>query len=76
VTSGVGDLPRYIRHGHTGFLCPEGNVDAFASALCWVADHRHEAADIGANGRRAGLGQFDYRVHGERLLTFILGRRA
>jgi glycosyltransferase involved in cell wall biosynthesis len=73
VTSGVGDLPRYIRHGHTGFLCPDGDVDAFASALCWVADHRHEAADAGANGRRAALGQFDYRVHGEPLLKFVLG---
>jgi glycosyltransferase involved in cell wall biosynthesis len=74
VTARVGDLPRYIRHGQTGFLCPDGDVDAFASALCWVADHRHEAADIGANGRRTGLGQFDYRVHGERLLKFVLGK--
>lgn len=73
VTTGVGDLPRYIRHGHTGFLCPDGDVNAFASALCWVADHRHEAADIGANGRRTGLRQFDYRVHGEPLLNFVLG---
>ena len=38
---------------------------AFASALCWVADHRHEAADIGSSGRRPGLGQFDYG-YGER----------
>jgi glycosyltransferase involved in cell wall biosynthesis len=74
MTSAVGDLPRYIRHRQTGLLCPDGDVDAFASALCWVADHRHEAADIGANGRRAGLGQFDYRVHGKSLLRFVLGR--
>jgi glycosyltransferase involved in cell wall biosynthesis len=75
VTGSVGDLPRYIRHGNTGLLCSDGDVDAFASALCWVADHRHEAADIGSNGRRAVLDQFDYRVHGERLLNFLLAKR-
>jgi glycosyltransferase involved in cell wall biosynthesis len=75
VTSGVGDLPRYIRNGHSGYLCPDGDVEAFVTALCWVADHRHEAADIGANGRRAGLGHFDYRVHAEPLLKFVLGNR-
>jgi glycosyltransferase involved in cell wall biosynthesis len=74
VTGAVGDLPRYISHGRTGLLCPDGDIDAFASALCWVSDHRHEAADIGSNGRRAALEQFDYRVHGERLLKFLLGR--
>jgi glycosyltransferase involved in cell wall biosynthesis len=73
VTTAVGDLPRYVRHQQTGLLCPEGDVDAFASALCWVSDHRHEAADIGSKGRRAALEQFDYRVHGERLLKFLLG---
>jgi glycosyltransferase involved in cell wall biosynthesis len=75
LTSSVGDLPRYIRHGETGLLCPDGDVNAFASALCWVADHRNEAADIGSNGRRAALRQFDYRAHGESLLTFLLGAR-
>jgi glycosyltransferase involved in cell wall biosynthesis len=73
VTSNVGDLPRYIRHGETGLLCPEGDVDAFASALCWIADHRNEAADIGANGRRAAFRQFDYRTHADALLAFVLG---
>jgi glycosyltransferase involved in cell wall biosynthesis len=75
VTASVGDLPRYIRHGNTGLLSPEGDVDAFASALCWVADHRHEAADIGSNGRRAALERFDYRVHAQPLLQFVLGKR-
>jgi glycosyltransferase involved in cell wall biosynthesis len=75
VTGAVGDLPRYIKHGRTGFLCPDGDIEAFASALCWVSDNRHEAADIGSNGRRAALEQFDYRVHGERLLKFLLGQR-
>jgi glycosyltransferase involved in cell wall biosynthesis len=75
VTASVGDLPRYIRHGNTGLLCQEGDVDAFASALCWVADHRHEAADIGSNGRRFALERFDYRVHAEPLLKFVLGKR-
>jgi glycosyltransferase involved in cell wall biosynthesis len=74
VTGAVGDLPRYIKHGRTGFLCPDGDIEAFASALCWVSDNRHEAADIGSNGRRAALEQFDYRVHGERLLKFLLGK--
>jgi glycosyltransferase involved in cell wall biosynthesis len=73
LTSNVGDLPRYIRHGDTGLLCPAGDVEAFASALCWIAEHRNEAADIGAKGRRAALRQFDYRAHANALLAFVLG---
>jgi len=73
LTSNVGDLPRYIRHGETGLLCPPGDVEAFASALCWIAEHRNEAADIGANGRRAAFRLFDYRAHANALLAFVLG---
>jgi glycosyltransferase involved in cell wall biosynthesis len=73
LTSEVGDLPRYVCHGETGLLCPADDIDAFAAALCWVADNRHQAADIGSNGRRAALRQFDYRVQGEPLLRFLLG---
>jgi glycosyltransferase involved in cell wall biosynthesis len=74
LTTGVGDLPRYIRNGSSGLVCDPDDVSGFASALCWVASHRGAATEIGENGRRVALSQFDYRVHAEALLRFVLGR--
>jgi glycosyltransferase involved in cell wall biosynthesis len=74
VTTAVGDLPRYIRDGSSGLVCDPGDVSGFASALCWISSHRGAAAEIAENGRRAALSVFDYRVHAEALLRFVLGR--
>ncbi len=76
LTSDVGDFPLYLRHGRSGLLCADGDIDAFASALGWISCHRDEARDIAENGRYSALRNFDYHIHGQSLLAFVLGKLA
>lgn len=64
VTSGVGDVPRYIRDGETGYVAPPGDAEAFALRVCAVLADPDRADEIGRAGRRLAEEAFDYRRYG------------
>jgi glycosyltransferase involved in cell wall biosynthesis len=71
VTTAVGDIPRYLRHGISAYLVASADPEAFAHQMSYVLSHADEAKTVGMRGRLAAERYFDYRRHGERLNAFI-----
>jgi glycosyltransferase involved in cell wall biosynthesis len=71
VTTAVGDIPRYLRHGISAYLVASADPEAFADQMSYVLSHADEARTVGMRGRLAAERYFDYRRHGERLNAFI-----
>jgi sugar transferase (PEP-CTERM/EpsH1 system associated) len=52
VAHAVGGNPELVDHGHSGLLCPAGNVDALAGAIGRLVRNDAERAVMGAAARR------------------------
>ena len=76
VVGANGDIPLYLEDGVDAYVVDPSDEAAFAARLRHVLDHRDEAAAVGARGREAAVGEFDYRVHGPRLAEFVAGLAA
>lgn len=68
VTTATGDIPLFLQDGVEAYLVDPADEDAFSTRLLHVLQHPQEAALVGARGREAALREFDYRLHGRRLL--------
>jgi glycosyltransferase involved in cell wall biosynthesis len=58
VASNTGGLREIIRDGQTGFLCPPGNVEAFAEAMLKTLGNRALAEQLGAAAHNLAMSQF------------------
>jgi glycosyltransferase involved in cell wall biosynthesis len=58
----VASMPEIVEDGVTGFIVPPHDPVALGQRLQWLADHRQEAAAMGAAGRRRVLERFQW-VH-------------
>ena len=61
----VTDNPGYaniVLDNQTGFVVPMGDTDRLAELICRLADDRGFARQLGRNGRRRVLEEFDYRI--------------
>jgi glycosyltransferase involved in cell wall biosynthesis len=54
----VGDTARVVRHGETGLLVPDGDVDALAAAVAALLDDAPARARMGQAGRRLARERF------------------
>ncbi len=54
----VGGIPEAIEDGVTGFLCPPGDIEAFASRLLRLVTQAEEAVKMGESGRMRILERF------------------
>jgi glycosyltransferase involved in cell wall biosynthesis len=71
VTTSVGEIERYLRHGETAYISPPGDSGAFAANLLDLLARPERAAAVGAAGRRLAQERFQYSVQGARLAGFI-----
>lgn len=71
ILTSTGDIPDYLDDGVNAYLVPPDNVAAFSARLQYVLGHSGEAELVGQKGRCVAVEQFDYRLHGHRLLDFI-----
>jgi glycosyltransferase involved in cell wall biosynthesis len=56
----VASMPEVVAEGQTGFIVEPGDRRALGDRLRWLAAHPHEAAVMGAEGRRAVLERFQW----------------
>ena len=68
IASRIGGMEEIVSDGVDGFLFPPGDVNALRERLLWMAEHRHEAVEIGVCGRRKVEKQFNEEVHYNDLL--------
>jgi glycosyltransferase involved in cell wall biosynthesis len=71
IVTANGDMPLYLRNGVSAYLVNPGDEGMFAGRLRHALEHRDEATAIGVRGREVACREFDYRVHGARLLSFL-----
>jgi glycosyltransferase involved in cell wall biosynthesis len=71
VCSSIGGTPDMIQDGHDGFLVPQQDIGAIASAIGKLAHDGRRASGIGTCAREKALAQFDFRKNAGRLLTEI-----
>jgi glycosyltransferase involved in cell wall biosynthesis len=58
VASANGGMPEMVRDGQTGYLVPEGDVEALAQRMLALLTNRELAEQMGAAGRRVALAEY------------------
>ena len=71
ITTDVGEIKNYFEDGRTALIADTYTTKAFAEKMEFVLNHPEAAQEIGLNGKKLGLKEFDYRTHGVRLKGFI-----
>lgn len=66
-----GWLSEIIKEHRCGLAVPAEDAEAFATALCHLADQRDEAAAMGRNGRMLAESQFDRKQLATRLVDLL-----
>jgi glycosyltransferase involved in cell wall biosynthesis len=59
IASRLSGIPELVRHGETGLLVDERDVEGIAAAIEWCATHREEACTCAMRGRRLVQHAFD-----------------
>ena len=71
VATRVGEIERYVTHGHTAFLADPDRWESLAEALDVVLNDPEGARSVGRQGAVLARREFDVGRHGRRLYEFI-----
>jgi glycosyltransferase involved in cell wall biosynthesis len=69
ITSYIGGIPEIVSDAIDGFLAPPKNVEVLREKMLWMAEHRHEAVEMGQAGRRKVETQFNPEIHYEKIMN-------
>jgi glycosyltransferase involved in cell wall biosynthesis len=59
IATRLSGIPELVRHGETGLLVNERDIEGIAAAIEWCAVHRQEAQELAAQGRGLVQRMFD-----------------
>jgi len=59
VSTDVGDVPRYVINGESGFVVPVGDASALADRIRYLARNPEARARMGKEARRVAIRSFD-----------------
>jgi len=71
LTTAVGDIPRYLRHGETCVMVAPNDVAALAQSLLDIAWGYREAQVIGARGRQLVERSFAATIQAPKVVSFV-----
>jgi glycosyltransferase involved in cell wall biosynthesis len=71
ITSSVGAVGAYLEPGYAAFLCPPGDVCAYAEAAERIVRDPLEAKEVGRRGREVAQEYFDFRNYSASLGVFF-----
>jgi len=71
ITTAVGEMNHYLVDGQNAFVVDPDDIEAFAEKIGYIFFYPGEAQKVGMAGRKTAEEQFDYRIHGQRILSFI-----
>ncbi|MEO1451746.1 MAG: glycosyltransferase, partial [Bacteroidota bacterium] len=71
ITTAFGEIRYYFRDEETALIADDYDPAAFAEKMQYIVQNPVAAAQIGENGRRMGLQEFNYITFGQRMRDFI-----
>ena len=71
ITTRMGEIKNYFEDGKTALIADSYSIGAFAHKMKYALSQPELSRQIGKNGKKLGLKEFDYKVHGARLLDFL-----
>lgn len=71
ITTNVGEIQTYFKDRETALIADNYEVREFAEKMNFVLENRKEGMKIGIRGHKMGIVEFDYRAHGQRLISFV-----
>lgn len=71
VVTNVGEIGEFLRDGESAFIAPPNSEEAFAAKLDYVLAHPKLAQEVGLTGKEVALTNFNYKVHGKRIVNFV-----
>lgn len=74
VATDVCGIPEVVRHGQTGFIVPQRDPAALASAIRAMTGDRTRAVDMARAGQELVVGMFDPETNARKLFDLFLGQ--
>lgn len=71
VTTNVGEIKNYFEDGKTALIADTYSHSQFAEKMQFVLDNPELSKKIGMSGKKLGLKEFDYKIHGRRIKKFL-----
>ena len=71
VVTSVGEIPSYIKDGHTGYLAEPGNAVSFAEKMREALVNPVKAKKVGMNGKAVAQKLFDYKLQSAIMAEYI-----
>ncbi|MBU2948027.1 glycosyltransferase [Zobellia uliginosa] len=71
ITTNIGEIKNYFKNKETALIANEYNIVNYTEQMKFVLDNPKEAIEIGLKGQELGLNNFDYHIHGSRMMNFI-----
>lgn len=71
ITNKVGEIIRFLENGKGAFLAEPDSPELFSALIRYVIEHPEEASQAAIIGRRIAEENFDYRIHGRRLVEWL-----
>ena len=71
VVTRVGEIDRYLIDGESAYIAKPNDFSSFAKKLDELLSNYEKALLVGKNGRLVALRNFDYKVQGANLYSFI-----
>jgi glycosyltransferase involved in cell wall biosynthesis len=68
IASSIGGICEIVSDTIDGFLVPPKNVEILREKMLWMAEHRHEAVEMGQAGRKKVETQFNPEIHYEKIM--------
>jgi glycosyltransferase involved in cell wall biosynthesis len=71
VVTDVGEITEFLRDGENAYVAQPNSAEAFAIKLDYVLANYENAKQIGLKGKEVAVRNFDYHIHGKRIVEFI-----
>lgn len=71
LSTNIGELRFYFKDGVSALLVDSFSIDAYYEKICTTIGSKSKLDEIGYNGYRIGMDNFDYKMQGEKLKEFI-----
>lgn len=71
VVTKVGDIPLFLEDGVSALLVDPDDIEGFADKMIWALDHPQEAAQIGKEGAKVALKEFNYKTEAKKIVDLI-----